>query len=326
MLCKYPTVFPNTGREVPLPCGQCIPCRINKRRVWTHRMMLEMQCHASCSFLTITYSDENLPKDFNDEETGQVYYNVPLNPAHHKRFINSLRKAYFRKTGQSIRFFMCGEYGEKTGRPHYHYALFGFPSCVGDGPRTINGKFLPCSCPNCSFVSRIWGKGHIVLGTLTQESAQYVCGYVTKKLTNDNSVYNSRILVGRYPEFSRQSRRNGLGYNAIVRYAQRIKNFVRGYEDIPPYLIHNSKKWPLGRYLYDTLIKAVGLPPLSSEEKIEKYKDALLEMFEDAEISPLAQKYLDGNLPASALELINSQRVLQIEKQHDRNVINKNGV
>lgn len=289
-------------------------------------MMLEMQDSSQTSFLTVTYNDENLPEEFSDPDTGQVYYNVSLNPAHHKRFIDSLRKAYYRSTGNRLRFYMCGEYGEKSGRPHYHYALFGFPSCCGDGPRTINSKFVPCKCPNCSFVSRIWGKGHIVLGTLTQESAQYVCGYVTKKLTNDNSAHNSGILAGRYPEFSRQSRRNGLGYNAIVRFGQRIKKYVRDYEDIPPYLIHQGKKWPLGRYLYDTLIKTVGLPPLETDQKVQRYKESLLSMFEDAEISPLAKKYLDGNLPASALALINSQRVLQIEKSHKRTIINKNGV
>lgn len=326
MLCKYPTVYPNTGREVPLPCGQCIPCRINKRRVWTHRMILEQSTAKTSSFLTLTYNDENLPKEWHDNDTGQIYHNIPLVPAHHHRFTDSLRKAYFRKTGEKLRYFMCGEYGEKTGRPHYHYALFGYPPCCGDGPRTLNGRFYPCQCPNCKFISRIWKKGHIVLGSLTQESAQYVCGYVTKKLTNDLNDHTNNILAGRYPEFSRQSRNMGLGYDAIQNYARKIKPYVKDYDDVPPYLIHNGKKWPLGRYLYDHLIQSLGLPPRSTEEKIQTYKEALLDMFEGKEDFTLAKAYLNANLPASALQLINSQRVLQIESAHTRKTQNHNGV
>lgn len=326
MMCKWPFTMKSTGRDVPLPCGQCLPCRINKRRVWTHRMMLERSTNEECSFLTVTYSDENLPGEFFNEENGVVYAPNSVSPYEHKKFIAKLRINYRRLTGKKIRFFMCGEYGEKTARPHYHYALFGFPPCSGTGPVIIGRKFHPCQCPECSFVTRIWGKGHCYLGTLTQHSAQYVCGYVTKKLTNENNQRTQEILNGRYPEFCRSSRRPGIGYDAAVQYGLRLKPYVTTDEDIPPYLIHEGRKWPLGRYLYAKVREAAGLPPLEEGEAIRRYKEGLLDLFESKKPVGLSSKALAAGLPDIALKLLNAQSALSLEQRQFHNDINKKGI
>lgn len=325
MLCKYPIISPNTGREVPLPCGQCLPCRINKRRVWTHRMMLENATSETSSFLTLTYSDENLPKEFMNEKTGQVFADNSVNPHHHTRFIDALRTSYRRLTGKKIRFFVCGEYGEKTGRPHLHYALFGYPPCCGSGPSYLAGRFIPCNCRNCSYISRIWGFGHIYLGKLEQASAQYVCGYVTKKLTADNEK-TQLVLQGRHPEFARMSRMPGLGHDAAVEHGKKIARFVETDDDIPPFMTHDGKKWPLGRYLYGKIREAAGLPPLQEGEALKKYKEALSEMFESKTPVGLSRAFVESKLPASALTLLNAQAVLKMEKEHERKSINKKGI
>lgn len=325
MFCKSPIITPNTGRDVPVPCGQCLPCRINKRRIWTHRQMLEKTTSPSASFLTLTYRPEDIPDETYNPETGQVYERASVAPSDHKRFIDHLRTAFRRSSGGSIRYFMCGEYGEKTGRPHYHYALFGYPSCLGPGAQTINGKFTPCTCPNCSLVAKVWGKGNVFLGTLTQHSAQYVAGYVTKKLTANND-YTNRMLGFRHPEFTRQSRMPGLGHDAAVQFGQQISPFVNSYDDIPPFLVHNGKKWPLGRYLHGKVAQAAGLPPLQEGEAISRYKKSLHELFES---SPLATPYwLDKAkfYPDIVLRDLNAQKVLRLEKKEERNRISKQGV
>lgn len=72
--------------------------------------MLEAGLYADNSFLTLTYADDP----------------YTLEPHHHRQFMDALRK---RIAPLRVRFYMVGEYGEKHGRPHFHYALFGYPSC-----------------------------------------------------------------------------------------------------------------------------------------------------------------------------------------------------
>ena len=161
MLCKYPINKRDTGQVHS--CGQCLPCRINDRRIKTHRQMLEASSHIHNSFLTLTYRDEALPDEFHHKKTGQIYIPNSVNPDHHRLFINNLRTDFKRKTGNEMRFYACAEYGEKTHRPHYHYALFGFPTCHHLEARKKQKRFEPCGCSNCQYISRLWGKGHISL-------------------------------------------------------------------------------------------------------------------------------------------------------------------
>lgn len=308
-----------------MPCGNCLPCRITRRRVWTHRMMLERSTSETGCFLTLTYNDDNLPKEFHNPKTGQIYEANSLNPSHIKKFINTLRKTIERRGGEKIRYYCCGEYGDKTNRPHYHLALFNYPACSGAGP-TYNGRtYVPCTCPQCSELSRIWGRGHIFLGKLQQESAQYIAGYVTKKLTQDDTDKNidyrlrtGTALHGRHPEFGRMSKSPGLGYDAAVEFGKKIAPFVKKIDDIPPYLVHNAKKWPLGRYLFNVVRSQTNLPEDKEGEALARYEENLHTLFETKAPVGLSSFMVESGLPDVALKLLNAQRSLQIEKHHDR--------
>ena len=306
MKCAHPVVFKNTGYDVPLPCGRCSSCTTLKKRVWSHRMMLEMREHDISAFVTLTYNDENLP------EGGT------LEPDHIKKFMWSLRKKVSRKWGTKLRFYAVGEYGDKDWRPHYHLALFGYRHCIGHGSRIINSSYVPCSCPNCSLISKTWGKGHISLDPLNIASAQYIAGYVTKKLTKVDD-FTEELLNGRHPEFARQSRNPGLGSNFIESLAERIKPHVTTREEVLPYLVHDGKKWPMGRYLYNKLLEALGFPPLQEGEAIKIYKKNLRHLFETTPHVSWSKKALLNGLPDVALRLINAQRDLQLRKKDERN-------
>ena len=47
---------------VPLPCGQCIGCRIDYSRQWANRCLLELKYHDSAWFCTFTYDDDHVPR------------------------------------------------------------------------------------------------------------------------------------------------------------------------------------------------------------------------------------------------------------------------
>jgi len=94
-----------------------------------------------------------------------------------------------------IRFFLTGEYGELTHRPHFHAAIFGLDSYSAGGDDGRGGV-----------LQETWPYGFTFSGELTWESAQYIAGYLTKKVTADE--YSVR-------EFSRMSLRPGIGASAM---------------------------------------------------------------------------------------------------------------
>lgn len=214
-------------------CGQCQPCRAKRRRTWAHRLMLEALCHERNSFATLTYAPEN-------------YSGVSLRPKDMQDWLKRFRKRIAPKT---VRYFGVGEYGDLTGRPHYHLALFG----VGcEGPLAYGG----CGCPTCCVVRETWGFGHVLLGQLTEKSARYIAGYVTKRLTSPTDP----LLNGRHPEFARMSLWPGIGAAAMERVAALWKTYplAQRIVDVPPVLRHNRNLLPLGRYLRRRLRKELG--------------------------------------------------------------------
>ena len=74
MKCVYPVSMyrfdgklsakadPRAKRE-SIPCGQCIACRLSRSHEWTIRMVNEAHLHETNSFVTLTYSDDNLPPE-----------------------------------------------------------------------------------------------------------------------------------------------------------------------------------------------------------------------------------------------------------------------
>lgn len=177
-----------------LPCGQCIGCRAQRARMWALRAVHEAEMHDKNCFLTLTYDNENLPKDGS------------LNMEDWQLFAKRLRERCGR-----FRFLMCGEYGERTFRPHYHACVFGL-DFVETRVRLPRSRGNPLW--TSSVVLESWQKGHISIGELTYESAEYVARYVMKKLTGERSV----IYGERRPPFLNASRRPGLGSSWLERY------------------------------------------------------------------------------------------------------------
>lgn len=203
--------------------------------------MLETNLHTDNAFVTLTYSDDNLV--LGDGRPS-------LEPVHLQLFLKRLRKSY---EPIRLRYFGCGEYGDKTERPHYHLALFNYPTCVYFGSRY---QTRASCCENCDRVLAAWGLGHVMLGTLTPDSAQYISGYVTKKMTGKADLR----LLGRHPEFARMSLRPGIGAGFVPEIAASLiaHNLEYSIEDVPVALRHGKRLLPLGRYLRGRLREAIG--------------------------------------------------------------------
>lgn len=264
MLCRNP--YQPTGTINLYPCGQCMNCRINRRREWTHRLLLETTQHSHNSFITLTYTEETLPSSSTGLST--------LNPRHVQLFFKRLRSTLTRSNSptivtdlnidRSIRFYCVGEYGDTTSRPHYHAAIFGFPSCRRG--RTQFSRRTNSCCEICDLVLDAWSLGHVYIGDLTRESAAYIAGYVTKKMTSKDDPR----LNGRHPEFARMSNRPGIGAFAMYDVADTV---LKHGVETPHVLRHGRAMLPLGRYLHNKLQDMTG-----AEENKDQYNEEMLSL------------------------------------------------
>lgn len=175
--------------RVDLACGQCIGCRLQRSCEWAVRCVHEASLHEENSFITLTYRPEDLPG------------NGSLVLEHFQLFMKRLRE---RISPRKIRFFHCGEYGDKGDRPHYHALLFGFDFPDRKYLKTVNGYRYYTS----ELLDEIWEKGFCIVGDVTFESAAYVARYVTKKITGPRSKQH---YGERKAEYTTMSRRPGVG-------------------------------------------------------------------------------------------------------------------
>lgn len=151
------------------PCGYCIGCRLEKSRRVAVRCVHEAQMHDQSSFITLTYSPENLPVD-NSISTDTM-----------QKFWKKLRK---RVGIAGLKYYSAGEYGDEGGRPHYHACLFGFDFSRDKVFHKFSSDFGGAKFPlyTSSLLSDVWGLGHAYIGDVTFESAAYVARYCVKKV------------------------------------------------------------------------------------------------------------------------------------------------
>lgn len=267
------------------PCRKCISCRINERRLWTHRIILENMLHPSSVFCTLTYDDDHLPES---KELIGV-----LKPDDTKNFLKRLRKV---APNGKIRYYLAGEYGDQTMRPHYHLILFNFPLCAWGGTRHSVNNRRGC-CASCDLIRSAWGKGAVELGDVTPESAQYTAGYTVKKMTREDDLRLQRGNSFLPPEFSRKSLKPGLGAGMMPYIADIPFIMDMGGDDVPSSLRHGKKILPLGRYLKGKLRESLQVPagmPAKEQLRLDYQTLFPLRILAKNSSTPLSQVILES--------------------------------
>lgn len=234
----------STGVHAEVPCGQCIGCRLAYAQEWAIRCMHEAQIHDENSFITLTYRDEDLPQ------------HGSLDKTHFQKFLKRFRKDI---APTKIRFYHCGEYGEKLARPHYHALIFGY-----DFPDKTFWSLSQGKNRNyrSAQLERLWPFGHCIISGVTYQSAAYCARYSIKKirgqalLTRDpeTDLLPYQIIdeitgeiINLQPEYATMSRMPGLGRDWYEKYK----------DDVFPddFCVHNGRKVKTPQY-YRNILEA----------------------------------------------------------------------
>ena len=200
MVCLHPFWLRREG--FPVACGRCVACKIMRTHEWAMRLVMEREYWNDAAFVTLTYRDVDLPPT--------------LRPRHLQLYIKRLRKALGEE--RKIKYFGCGEYGDKGGvvqegpragqfvhRPHYHAIIFGL-SPVNDR-QLIMDKWPYADWQELESTYR----GRKAVGTVTYDSCRYVSGYVQKKLYGKKAKEEFESS-GQIQPFSRKSQGLGLQF------------------------------------------------------------------------------------------------------------------
>lgn len=241
MLCTQPYVRDPSGKVfktldtnhiykgIPFPCGHCLACRINRRRKWTLRLLLESMLYSpeDTLYITLTYADEYLHVS---TKYGQVVWIDDV-----VNWIKRVRYYY-----PNVRYFVGGEYGSQTNRPHYHALLFGCsPSCSAHVAQLWK----------CTSSDRPLGIVHVGYQN-TLDSIQYVAGYVSKKVG-----YPHR-RPREFREFCIQSRKPAIGLPMLPKLVDFLQQCKDYNGSLPMYLNVGNRSFPFDRTLANNLSKA----------------------------------------------------------------------
>lgn len=184
---------------VSLPCGQCVGCRLERSRQWAVRCMQEASLYERNCFVTLTYNDVHLPTSGS------------LDKSAFPKFMKRLRRRF---SDERPRYYSCGEYGDRFGRPHYHAVVFNFDFPDKEVWKMRGDHFVWRS----PVLEDLWPFGQSELGSVSYESAAYVARYVMKKVTGERAEdHYTRLdestgeVVDIEPEYTTMSRRPGIG-------------------------------------------------------------------------------------------------------------------
>lgn len=181
MQCTHPILLSNLDKKkfpegLLVACGRCLPCRKQRAREWALRLIHEKPYSLYQNFVTLTYDEKHCPKCYSVIKREAV------------RYIKKLRKV----TGSKIKYYMCGEYGGKNGRPHYHLLVYVYDNKYDD--IYWSGKMVMSKNKEFShwekepIYSLLWGKGSVMVGNVTEGSIYYVVEYIDKKIYNSMGV------------------------------------------------------------------------------------------------------------------------------------------
>lgn len=180
-MTPYP-VKNDTGGETLVPCGKCPECKKHRASAWGFRLQQEEKRSIAASFVTLTYDTTHATIS----DRGRL----TLDKRHCQLFFKRLRKRMGAVNPQHpVKYYLAGEYGGKTWRPHYHIILF--------------------NVPNPFDIDYAWHMGSTYHEAVNPATIAYVLKYISKPKRIPQYRGDDRL-----PEFGLMSK--GIGSNYLT--------------------------------------------------------------------------------------------------------------
>lgn len=186
-LTPFPKRNEITTEWMALPCGKCPNCMKRRTSGWSFRLVKEGERSETALFVTLTYDTKYVPLTKNGYMT--------LN----KRDIQTYMKRLRKLSETKLKYYVCGEYGSKRDRPHYHMIIFN---------------------ADAEKVERAWshyqaGLGYVPIGSIyIGEVNEATIGYTLKYMQKQGKIPKHKN-DDRLKEFSLMSK--GLGANYVTK-------------------------------------------------------------------------------------------------------------
>lgn len=229
MSCASPILVKNGTGVVMAACGRCMSCCIAKQSSLEFLAEKELykvyKSGLGASFVTLTYNPDSVPYVRADSP----YMTLQLDDF--QKFMKRLR-FNVSKLGIPLKYVACGEYGDKLGRPHYHFALLGLSDALAS-----------------SVIKKSWSYGLYDVGALASGGLRYVIKYMTKsRLTPDIKAFYA--ANGIQPPFIVHSQK--LGFDWI--YSHRYQIVEQKYT-----MLSNGKVRLYPKYVRDVVERLTGV-------------------------------------------------------------------
>lgn len=137
------------NNAVRVGCGKCADCKHRRVNDWVFRLREEQKISSSSLFITLTYNNTHVPRTEKNLKT--------LHKRHYQLFMKLLRK----KNTEKLVYYMCGEYGGQTSRPHYHAIIF-----------NVKDK---------EDIQKSWKYGDVYIDEVNSNTIAYTCKYIDKE-------------------------------------------------------------------------------------------------------------------------------------------------
>lgn len=279
-------------------CGSCSVCINEKMNNWVIRNFYEAKKNEDISFITLTYSDSSyilVKKDLQDFI---------------KRLRTNLKRSGYEK---KIRYFACGEYGTKRGRPHFHILIYGW--------KDPNARYLDINKKGSillksELIQKTWKLGRTTYQTFSHYEIPYLAIYETPQETFKRAYKLSRERVKKLRE---------MALNNVRNHKQR-KNLLEELSEAEKEMEREKKKYTMIKE-FNTWSIALGWEEFYNEYAKQRIY-TWTEYIEDKEFvtpSPWVKKLANMGDIAAAEEMFKREREIEQsateKEERDKNLL-----